>query len=304
MSKRNTLIIGFGSIGRRHAIALSELGCRVFVVTKQTDIQYPSYRSISDAMRNDVFDYVVIANETHLHHKTLKEIVAHDFLECILVEKPLFSDGLLPLDLDNASVYVGYNLRFHPVIAHLKNILYSEKIISFSAGVGQYLPTWRSNIDYRNNYSAKSELGGGVLRDLSHELDYCTWICGDCKEVAAIGGKFSDLEINSEDTYTILMRCQNAASVVIHMDYLSRAPYRHIRMETMRHTYYADLLKNQLSIDGVMQQFPLVNTYEHEHRAILENKRYSLCTYQEGLKLMKLISQIEFANHNKTWVFS
>ena len=95
----------------------------------------------------------------------------------VLVEKPLFSKPN-KINIKKNKYYVGYNLRFNPIINFLKKKIKSKKIWSVNIFCGSYLPNWRNNIDYRKSSSAKKHLGGGVLLDLSHELDYVQWLFG------------------------------------------------------------------------------------------------------------------------------
>src|SRR3990167_1147232 len=200
------LIVGYGSIGKRHADILKNMGCSVDIVTSQT-LEGKSYSTIEESFKIKAFDYVVVANPTYLHHAALIELIQQDYQGIVLVEKPLFSQ-MEPLpEHQIKKILVGYNLRFHELLRQVKQLLEGQKLITFSAYVGQYLPSWRKGTDYRNSYSAKKEQGGGVLRDLSHELDYTLWLCGPCLGVTAIGGHFSQLEIDSDDTYSILMKC-------------------------------------------------------------------------------------------------
>lgn len=300
---KKVLIIGFGSIGKRHANVLKQLNYSIYLITQQKTDEFISYRFISEAFLHNNYDYIVIANATYLHDETLKQVLSYHAKGAILVEKPLFSSKRTLTSPNDVPIYVGYNLRFHPIIQRLKSILMGQKIISFLVRVGQYLPIWRSDTDYRRSYSSKKSLGGGVLRDLSHELDYSTWICGDCVEVTALGGKFSQLEIDSDDTYSILMRCQRAKSVSIHMDYLSRILRREIIVQTNEHTYFADMIQHTLSIDGNIENFSVINTYEKQHQSILQNDHTNLCHYSDGLKVVHLIDKIEEANLKKQWIF-
>lgn len=294
------LIIGYGSIGNRHASVLSNLGCEVFVVTQQKINDYVSFISMEDALRNINYDYIVIANPTHLHHETLESLRL--FTVKILVEKPLFAK-YAPLSFENSqAIFVGYNLRFNNTLFQLRRYLLDEEIISFSARVGQYLPQWRPSRDYKNSYSTSINNGGGVLRDLSHELDYSAWICGDCVEVTALGGQWSELDIESDDVYSIMMRCKRCPSVMIYMDYLSRIPRREIHVQTRKHTYYADLIQNVLMIDGDTQRFESVNTYEKQHKAIMAGNSEHVCSYQEGMRIVQLIDVIETANQRRQWI--
>ncbi|OGT36753.1 MAG: hypothetical protein A3F12_00525 [Gammaproteobacteria bacterium RIFCSPHIGHO2_12_FULL_38_14] len=298
----NILVIGYGSIGKRHAALLEKMGHPIALVTQQITNDHLRYSSINQAIANRKFDYIVIANATSLHFDTLNELVNNQFEGKIMVEKPLFSEPVENLIKIKSSIYVGYNLRFHSVIQRLKKLLSDEKLISFSARVGQYLPEWRKNIDYTDTYSAQKELGGGVLRDLSHELDYSTWICGPAAQVTALGGRFSDLHINSEDSYSIVMQCRHCPMVLFHMDYLSRIPRRELHIQTAKHTYFADLIYNVLQIDEKKEVLPAVDTYEAEHIAILNSHVETLCDYEQGLNIVKLIKIIENANQEKKWI--
>lgn len=294
------LIIGYGSIGQRHAHVLSNLGHDVFVITQQKINEYDSFFTVTDAFKSKEYDYIIIANQTHLHQETLESLRL--FSGKILVEKPLFAKYRLLSFENSQNIFVGYNLRFNNALCQLQQLLLDEEIISFSARVGQYLPQWRPTQDYKNSYSASINNGGGVLRDLSHELDYSVWICGDCVEVTALGGQWSELDIESDDIYSIMMRCKRCPSVMVYMDYLSRIPRREIHAQTKKHTYHADLIQNVLMIDGATQQLEPVNTYEKQHAAIMAGNIERACSYQEGIQIVKLIDVIETANQKRQWI--
>jgi predicted dehydrogenase len=299
---KKILVVGYGSIGKRHAGVLSEMGHSVSLVTRQVVQNYLYYESVEQALLSDKFDYVVIASPTSFHVETLSVLINFQFRGKILVEKPLF-DKQYDFEIENNQpIYVGYNLRFNETLFFLKQLLSDEQLISFSVRVGQYLPTWRINTDYRENYSAHKKLGGGVLRDLSHELDYSTWICGDCVEITALGGHFSDLEIDSDDIYSILMRCQHCPIVTLHMDYLSQFNRREVYVQTKKHTYFADLINNVLLIDEKKMTFKHINTYAKQHEAILKNDIRQLCNFHQGAKIVKLIDIIETANESRKWI--
>lgn len=302
----NILVIGYGSIGSRHAAILASLGSAVSVVTAQTISNYPHYHSIEMAFENNIFDKIVIANPTHFHHATLKKVLALDFQGTILVEKPLFSKmELLEHEMCN-HIYVAYNLRFHSLFQVLKALLQEDELVSFSVQVGSYLPDWRKNIDYRQCYSAKKECGGGVLRDLSHELDYILWLCGKCIEVTAIGGHVSKLEINSDDCYSILMRCERCPIITVQLDYLNRTPNRKIIIQTKKqNTIRLDLMTGHLTLNGAIHYQAtesIQQTYFIEHKLMLQNKLNDFCTYDQGRSVMQLITTIEQAALEKKWI--
>lgn len=180
-----------------------------------------------------------------------------------------------------------------------------EELISFSANVGQYLPTWRKNSDYRDSYSAKRMQGGGVLNDLSHELDYSLWLCGKSLAVTSVGGHYSELEIDSDDVYSILIQCSACPIVNIQINYLDRTSRRDILIHTKKHSIYLDLINGVVTIDGKQTDHyadDVNNTYRKQHQAIIDEDYRHVCSYEEGLTVVNLIEKISEANQMKTWV--
>jgi predicted dehydrogenase len=216
----NCLVIGYGSIGHRHASVLAELGLRVHVVTKRDIKDYPCYKTIGEALGKERFDYVVISCETSGHYRSFQTLNSLGYAGKVLIEKPVFSELPSPPQADTSSVFVAYNLRFHPIIRKLRELFCHKKPYSIHVYVGQYLPSWRPDADYTKCYSASRARGGGVLKDLSHELDYINWIAGPWKRVAAIGGKFSELMIDSDDVFSLLIETEHCPVVSVQLNYL------------------------------------------------------------------------------------
>ena len=173
-----TLVIGYGSIGIRHTEVLKSLGCIVSIVSKRKLNIERCFSNIRDAINKGKPEYIVVANKTNEHIKTLIELKKIGFKGNILIEKPLSHNLLEIPNKDFNNVFVAYNMRFNPLLQRLIHELEGERIISSQAYVGQYLPDWRPKRDYRKSYSAKKIEGGGVLRDLSHELDFVSWLFG------------------------------------------------------------------------------------------------------------------------------
>ena len=298
------LIIGYGSIGKKHAQILKHLGHDVVLLTKQTINDFKVYQTIDMVLEKHHVDYVVVANETYLHYQSLCDLIRCRFDGTVLVEKPIFSKPEILPAHQMKHIFVAYNLRFCELLLDAKKMIEQDTLISFSTYVGHYLPAWRKDTDYRNCYSSKAEFGGGVLRDLSHELDYATWFCGECLEVTALGGHYSDLQINSDDIYSILMRCVSCPIVNLQINYLDRIKKRDIFIQTKKHTIYLDLIHGVMNIDGVRKQYDdvLNNTYIKQHEAILSQEFDHLCCYEKGFSVVNLIDKISHANEVKQWI--
>jgi predicted dehydrogenase len=213
------LIVGFGSIGARHARVVKALYPNIEIgilhhresATSQASDNHEFF-SIEDALAFEP-EIAIIANPSPFH-----VLVAQSLANAgihLLIEKPL-SDSMSQVEalfeiakINHTLITVGYNLRFLKSLQKFKSILESGvigRINSVQCSVGQYLPSWRPGTDYRKSVSANSGLGGGVLLELSHELDYLIWIFGSVDWVQAFIGRQSNLEIDVEDSVCLIMQ--------------------------------------------------------------------------------------------------
>jgi predicted dehydrogenase len=297
-------VIGYGSIGNRHARILQELGCNVSVVSSRKIDFSSSFKTLDEAFRKSAPNYVVIANRTSEHHATLRELQRVNFRGIVMIEKPLFVKTER-LDIRRfKKVFVGYNLRFHPVIMRLRDLLKEQSIVLAHAYVGKNLAVWRPQANYRKSYSAFQDQGGGVLRDLSHELDYMNWLLGGWKKLAAVGGHYSKLDIETDDLFSIMMRMNRCENVYVHMNYVDPLGRREMLFVTETMSVKADLLNGWIDINAKRENYPADRdlTYREEHKAVLSGRWKNLCSYQEGLEVMKLIGAAEKASKKSVWI--
>jgi predicted dehydrogenase len=298
------LVIGYGSIGSRHVEVLREMGISVSILTAQQGLSEKPFQRLEDALSSNLPDYVVIANKTNKHYSTLSHLAELGFSGSVLVEKPLFHEiSTLPKNKFKG-VWIGYNLRFHPYIQKLRKILEKEPAISIHVTAGQYLPHWRPDIDYNSSYSARRQEGGGVLRDLSHELDYVTWLLGPWSRITALGGHFSSLEIDSDDVFSIMMTGENCPIVNIQINYLERVPRRELLINTAKNSIKIDLITGsfQLNHEVAQKKFERNITYLSQHEAVISQSKDSLCSLEEGMNQVRLIHLAERAVKEKRWI--
>lgn len=298
------LVIGYGSIGSRHAKILTELGCQVAVVSARAVAVELSFASISQAVQKFGPDYVVIASETARHAEDILALRSAGFGGKLLVEKPLFHTAVNRLSVQMLDGFVAYNLRFHPLVQRLRDILKQETIISVQAYVGQYLPLWRPGRDYRTVYSADKDAGGGVLRDLSHELDLLNWLLGGWQRLTALGGRLSRLKITSDDLFALMITFSRCPVATLELNYLDRAGRRRMIVNTEERTFAADFVSGQLLIDAELENIPVDrdHSYREMHRALLEGGCRDVCTFAEGLDVVTIISAAEQAAENGRWI--
>jgi len=157
----------------------------------------------------------------------------------VFVEKPVALDVqsakriVVAAKMADRDLIVGYNLRFLPSLQALKHALELQQIgrpLSARAEVGQYLPDWRPGVDYRTSNSARALLGGGIELELSHEIDYISWLLGDAETVNASFAHGSDLEIEGDDTAEIILQMRSGVLASVHMDMTQRSPTRTCRI--------------------------------------------------------------------------
>ena len=305
MPSPKALVIGYGSIGQRHARVLIELGCDVAVMSHRSIPFEPSYAELSEALSEWRPSYVVVANRTSGHFQIVEALAQYGFRDVVLIEKPLFGHPVEMPKQNFSHIAVGYNLRCHPLLRRLKAFLDDAgNMLTAHIYVASYLPHWRLNADYRKSYSAKRNEGGGVLRDLSHELDYVLWLFGHWQRLTAHGGHFSKLEIDTEDAFCLIMETECCPLVSIHMNYLDRVPRREIIVNTNRHTCSVDLVKNKITFDGVEESETVArdDTYRIEHKAMVEGDIEGLCTVEEAIETLITIETAEQAALSRTWV--
>ena len=295
----SALVIGFGSIGKRHVEIMNAMDeiAHLAVLSSQSDLPYDTLSSLKDIPRLNP-DYVVIASPTNMHKHQLKFIEENLQGKKILVEKPLF-DSMDEFVVHNNKVVVGYNLRFHPLLNKIKDLCNDRRLWTLHVICGSYLPEWRPNRDYRKASSARKDSGGGVLLDLSHELDYVQWLTGPLDVDHAVSKKVSNLEIDSDDLLLFSGRAQGGACVHIALNYFTREPIRQIILDGEGISIQGDLIANSFSatVEGKKSDFSWRDlerneTYRAMHHAVLEGDFSNICNYDQGVQTMVLIERI------------
>ena len=289
------LVIGYGSAGQRHARILKAIGCDVAIMSGHLE---GAFRSIRIALEVSKAEYAVVASATKFHWNDLRQLALHRQFDgwrgSILIEKPVFADPSHYAD-DGADTKVGYNLRFHPAVRALRERITDRELYTVQFHVGQWLPDWRPSRDYRQTDV------NGVLRDLSHELDLMLWLCGWPKVLYALTGKATGLDIEMEDSASILCATERCPQTVVTMNYIDHSPRRWIHVNYDGGSITADLVDHvlaEVAPDGsqTTRQYHVDkdDTYRDMHLAMLNGADADLlCGLDDGLRVVNLISLIE-----------
>lgn len=255
MKHYNIAFVGMGSIGKRHLCNTCE-----YILSQGDTYSIDLYRSsmkrelpieittkvskqyLSSGPIQNQYDIVFITNPTSLHLETAEKF--RPYTKAFFIEKPVFDsfdiENRIIAKLDEIPSYVACPLHYNPVLKYIKENIDLTNVISVRAMSSSYLPDWRPGQDYRQTYSAHTNLGGGVDIDLIHEWDYLTWIFGMPTECFGIFGKYSNLEIDSNDTALYVAK-NKQMTFEVHLDYYGRIPQRTLDIFLNDETIHCDI---------------------------------------------------------------
>ncbi|HEY2990938.1 MAG TPA: Gfo/Idh/MocA family oxidoreductase [Candidatus Binatia bacterium] len=298
--KHRVLVVGCGSIGKRHIRNLKTLGAgeiAAFDVQAERRAEAASIggvRAVEDLAEawswNPDVALVTVPNSFHL--PMAMEAARRD---ChLFIEKPLSHrlDGvedLLNIVRDRKLVtLVGCNMRFHPGLKRIKALLDEGaigRVVAARVEGGQYLPDWHPWEDYRRGYSARAELGGGIILDGVHEIDYLRWMLGEVGAVACFAGHLARLDIDTEDTAGILLRFLNGTIGELHLDYVQRIYSRSVQIVgdegTIRWDYTTGEVRWYSAEARGWQVFPNPPDWEANQMYLDEMRHFLRCLTRE-----------------------
>lgn len=316
----SVLVVGLGSIGRRHLRNLAALGIkRLSVVTDATS--GPAGNDLPGFIKEDSLESaltrqpeaVVIASPTACHiDAALKAAETGAYL---FIEKPVSHsmDGtaqlLKTVEEQELIAQVGFQFRFHPVLIEIKHLIADGKIgkvISAHSHWGEYLPDWHPWEDYRNGYSARQDLGGGAVLTLSHPYDYLRWLIGEFTSVYAIADKLSQLEVDTEDTALVSARFENGAVASIYLDYIERPAHHELKIIGEAGKICWDSVTANAKVYSSNQKSPQLilpkNTFErntmyHNEMAhfvdCILTKSQPVCNLKDGIRALEVALAIK-----------
>ncbi|MBF0233415.1 MAG: Gfo/Idh/MocA family oxidoreductase [Desulfamplus sp.] len=244
MTLNRILIIGLGSIGKRHLRLIRALlpEADIRILRHQPGTSVPRFADGCFSNLNEALAFepqlAVIANPSTYHLDSalpLAKAGAHLFIEKPMAASVKGIPQLMKISRSQKSLLtIGYNLRFLPSLQFFREQLKQGiigKVLSVRSETGQYLPSWRPDTDYRQGVSARKALGGGVLLELSHEIDYVRWIFGDIEWVSASLIRQSSLDIDVEDIAHLIagisIPAEDSVLVAnINLDFIRHDPVR------------------------------------------------------------------------------
>lgn len=319
----NIGLIGLGSIGKRHARILKEYlpDVKLHIVRsgKGSNVydpmfdDVPIYDSVTALIKKDV-DAVIICSPSSVHIEQSTDLIKANIP--ILIEKPLSNnidkihDFQKLANDSNVPILIGYCLRHSDSLNKLVELL-SNNVIGDVSYVriesSSYLPNWRPDSELINTVSANKSLGGGVLLELSHELEYAIRMFGPFIRVSAsINGSDSVLGLDVEEAVDVLLTNQNNVKVSIHLDFCNRALERSCRVYGNEGVLLWDGIKGltSLSKDGVLDESwtfdqtrdDLFKTQLVHFINCISGEEMPLVPIKMGIDVLELIENIKESN--------
>lgn len=283
--------VGAGSIGKRHIKNLYNICSH-----KKIECEIDLLRSSGTALENELkpyinkqyfskddlehgYDIIFITNPTYKHFETIGQLkkCASNFF----IEKPVFDNcnvsvDSLELPKEN-KYYVACPLRYTKVLLDAREIVRNETVYSARAISSSYLPEWRPGTDYRKNYSAHKDEGGGVRIDLIHEWDYLVSLFGFPTKISSYSGKYSHLEIDSEDLAVYIGEYSDKL-VELHLDYFGRRVRRELEIRTNLYEYIFDIQQGCIYQNGNL----IRNYQEGINERYIREMKYFLKIISDG----------------------
>lgn len=301
----NVLIVGLGSIARKHIAALQTLKMDSKIYALRSNLNATIEIGVENIYDFDdvdvVFDFAIISNPTHLHYQFIEELTHRNIP--LFIEKPVVHsltniNKLVDLIEDKQLfTYVACNLRFHPCITFLKKKIDTEalRINEVNVYCGSYLPDWRPGKDFRTIYSANVAMGGGVHLDLFHELDYTTWLFGFANKISSIVRNVSSLNIDAIDYANYSFQYPTFTANII-LNYYRRKPKRQIEIVLEEDTWKVDLIKNKIKNDNdeylfEASDFNVKDTYSLQLDYFidcLKNNQVPMNSLKESVEILKI----------------
>lgn len=321
-------IIGYGSIAQRHLSTLAAIlpSCHFVIRTRQNSAIIPRQIKNRITITKEIDDFLrhkpkltIIATPASEHAIGITNIIQNSKL--VLIEKPIsaaMSDAKIihsAAKTNPGKVVVGYNLRFTEGVEVICRAMSKNQIgtiFRFDMTVGQSVDQWRTGRDYTCTTSCQQSRGGGVLRELSHEIDMVQFLFGMPMNLAATRGKAKFTHLDVEDTAFIqgsFLREDVQGSShkspmhvfgTVNMDFTRIDPVRNVVVQGTSGTLNWDVLNGRITLKTLGETSELFYkpndicmSYSRMFIDIMQGNMDNACNVLQAIETIKIIETIE-----------
>ena len=313
------LIIGAGSVGKRHAENFQKLGVDADCVDPRSDRRaefqqlYPlaqSFALLGDALKSKSrFCGAVICSPTAFHVSQASECSSLSIP--VLMEKPLSADLesalnlKAQLDVTKVPLLLGYTWRWWPALEKVRSFVTDGKLgrpyyARFT--ISAHLADWHPWEDYREFFMAHEKLGGGALLDESHWIDQMIWLFGIPHAVFGVTRKLSELEISSDDLVELVAFYHEDLVVSVHLDIFGRPHEKSIQIygdngsiswsEEKKSVQVVDTSANIMVEEFNHDRNFMFERVAEEFLSMIQKASRPSCTIDDGIKVLEVVEAI------------
>jgi predicted dehydrogenase len=316
MSPKKLLIVGSGSVGRRHLQNFANLGAQVAAMdpsparlaesAEKTPL-IGQFTSLEQALDNAAFDAAVICSPPSLHVEQTRRCM--DARLACLVEKPLGIDAasvapLVALERTaQVPLLLGYTYRWWQPLIDMRAAVVAGRVgkpLHVRCVMSAHLADWHPWERYQSFFMAHAALGGGALLDESHFLDLMLWFFGMPASVQADIGRSSSLEIDTDDNVDALLRYESGLRVSIHLDLYGRPHEKSITIAgdegTLLWTFDPNVLRTSHRAEAIwetrhyeLERNDMFVGVAREFLGLLAGKGTPTCTLADGARVLAVI---------------
>lgn len=315
---KNIAIVGFGSIANKHLSIIEKLypKTNIYIVTKRDlKLKHKTYKNLT-SLKNKDLDAIFITSPSNEHFRVLSLFYRKNIN--FFVEKPIFDKNkdiksvLKHFSRQNAPVLqVGYVFRHDDLFLKFKSMCDSNligKVIRVEIYAGSDLSLWRPNSRLKDSISLSKDKGGGVLLELSHEIDYCLWLFGDLKLEFSNLNRSGMFHSKVEDTADLYLSSKKKVNISIHLNFWQKNSERYCKVYGTKGSLVLDILGREINLNNkktnksIVFKSKLSDAYKKQitnfFYSINHSKKSSI-SLSDSLKVLDIIEKAKLYHGSK-----
>ena len=325
----DALVVGGGSIGKRHLRNLLASGRAAAIVDPRADRReeiagkHPAARvfaSLEEALAAETYRAGFVCLPTAYHLGPAMELARRGLH--LFMEKPLSHSPAGVRELADAVAraglvgLTGFCMRFFAPLRKAAELVHGGRIgrvVTARSLTAVYLPDWHPWEDYRTFYMAKREMGGGVLLDECHAFDWMQWLIGPIQGVFSVVGTLSDLEVTSDDVCEVIARFGSRTVASIHLDMVDRSSRTQVELIGTTSTLLVDMHAHSVKLydhaKGKWQEWTFAPSYDQMYLDEIDHffdcvarKSKPNVDLRDGYRVQRIIDACARSSDTGRWV--